>query len=208
MPSPVCAVARCIIKTLVSWRIYALCAALLVAASAASAAPPGVTPTDPTGDWLVAKGIAIIRIVNCDGQYWGVVAWEQNPGVDRNNPDPTKRNRPTLGMPILLGMTQTNPYQWSGQIYNSQDGRIYSSSISLSSPDVLRVQGCVFGFLCGSENWTRITPQNTVGAAGPSSGPRASQPGKPPAPLLPQSAEDICLALVGSPGSPHQRGLK
>jgi hypothetical protein len=29
------------------------------------------------------------------GRYWGVVAWEQTPGVDRKNPNPALRTRPT-----------------------------------------------------------------------------------------------------------------
>ena len=38
-------------------------------------------------------------------QYVGSVAWEKGPGrLDNNNPDVSKQNRPTLGMPILIDM--------------------------------------------------------------------------------------------------------
>src|SRR5262249_9199807 len=61
---------------------------------------------DPTGEWLVAKRVARIKIVNCDNRMWGVISWEAMPGTDSNNPDPSKRGRSTLGMPIILGMEQ------------------------------------------------------------------------------------------------------
>ena len=54
--------------------------------------------------------------------------------------------------------------QWEGQIYNSEDGNTYSASITLSDPNTLRVQGCVLGFLCGGENWTRVEGQDTFGS--------------------------------------------
>ena len=78
----------------------------LVLINSAVLAQPARTPTDPTGEWLVAKQVARIKIADCDGRLWGVVAWEAQPGgMDKKNPDPNLRSRPTLGMPILLGMT-------------------------------------------------------------------------------------------------------
>ena len=46
----------------------------------------------PIGDWLVKDGYANIRIDNCGGKMWGIVAWEKKPGgVDSENPDPAKK---------------------------------------------------------------------------------------------------------------------
>ena len=58
-------------------------------------------------------------------------------------------------MPVLLGMKASGPNQWAGQIYNSENGKTYAGALTLISPDVLHVRGCVFGILCGGENWTR-----------------------------------------------------
>lgn len=132
-------------------------------------ATPAVSLADPTGEWVVAEGYARIRVFNCNDQMWGVVSWEARPEVDKNNPDPSKRARPTLGMPILLGMKPAGDNRWEGEIYNSQDGRTYSASISVPSLDVLRVRGCVLGFLCGGESWSRAKlPNQSVGSARPS----------------------------------------
>ncbi len=110
--------------------VWASVAGLVLISSAASA-QPARTPTDPTGEWLVAKQVARIKIADCDGRLWGVVAWEAQPGgIDKKNPDPNLRSRPTLGMPILLGMTPSKGNRWDGQIYNSEDGHTYSANIS------------------------------------------------------------------------------
>jgi uncharacterized protein (DUF2147 family) len=119
---------------------------------------PARAADDPTGDWKVADGVANIRVAECNGAMWGVVVWEQKAGgIDRNNPDASKRNRPTLGMPILLDMKKKPGKEaWEGQVYNAKDGKLYDSTIKLASPDQLEIQGCVLGFLCGGETWTRV----------------------------------------------------
>ena len=115
---------------------------------------------DPTGDWKVADGVANIRVAQCNGSMWGVVAWEQTPGgKDTHNPDPAKQSRPTLGMPILIDMKKkAGVDQWEGQVYNAKDGQLYSSTIKPTGTDQLEIQGCVLGFLCGGETWTRVAP--------------------------------------------------
>lgn len=91
---------------------------------------------------------------------WGVVSWEKEPGGrDTHNPDASKRNRPTLGMPILLDMKKKpGADQWEGHVYNAKDGQTYSSTITPTDPNHLEIQGCVLGFLCGGETWTRVGP--------------------------------------------------
>src|ERR1700752_556210 len=115
---------------------------------------------DPTGDWRVADGVANIRVARCGSSLWGVVAWEKEAGGrDNNNPDASKRNRPTLGMPILLDMKhKPGTEQWEGQVYNAKDGQTYSSTITPTDTNHLEIQGCVLGFLCGGETWTRGAP--------------------------------------------------
>ena len=114
---------------------------------------------DPTGDWRVSDGAANIRIAQCNGSLWGVVAWEKTPGLDEKNPDVSKRSRPTLGMPVLIDMKKSPDHnQLEGQVYNAEDGKSYSSTITPVSADQLEIKGCVLGFLCGGETWTRVGP--------------------------------------------------
>jgi len=110
---------------------------------------------DPTGNRLVNDRTASIRVAPCGGAYCGTIAWTSQPGLDENNPDPSKRNHPIVGTQILLAMKPAGD-RWEGQIYNVKDGRTYTSNMSLKSADVLRVEGCAFGgWFCGGQNWTR-----------------------------------------------------
>src|SRR5438477_10426967 len=115
---------------------------------------------DPTGDLRVADGVANIRVAQCNGNVWGAVSWEKTPGgKDSNNPDASKQSRPSLGMPILIDMKKkAGTDQWEGQVYNAKDGQLYSSTITPTGSDQLEIKGCVLGFLCGGESWTRVAP--------------------------------------------------
>jgi uncharacterized protein (DUF2147 family) len=151
---------------------------------------------DPTGDWRVADGVANIRVAECNGSMWGAVSWEKTPGGrDKNNPDVSKQSRPTLGMPILIDMKRSRgAEQWEGQVYNAKDGQFYSSTIRAIGPDQLEIKGCVLGFLCGGETWTRVagpmpsSPVNsmakgaakTTGASPKSTAPSSTASGKTP----------------------------
>jgi hypothetical protein len=135
---------------------------------------------------------------------WGAVAWEKMPGGrDKNNPDVSKQSRPTLGMPILIDMKKKpGADQWEGQVYNAKDGQSYSSSIRPVGQDQLEIQGCVLGFLCGGETWTRVagpipsSPANSMAKGAPGATgalPRTAAPTttatapKTPAPVNPAS---------------------
>ena len=123
----------------------------------------GLTPAlaaDPTGDWRVADAVANIRVAQCNGSMWGAVSWEKQPGGrDENNPDASKKTRPTLGMATLIDMKKKpGADQWEGQVYNAKDGQLYSATITPVGTDQLEIKGCVMGFLCGGETWTRVSP--------------------------------------------------
>lgn len=142
---------------------------------------------DPTGDWRVADGVANIRIQECHDRMWGAVSWEKVPGGrDSNNPDRTKQSRPTLGMPVLLSMKKDPDEQnkWTGKVYNAKDGKTYDSNITLESPNKLEIEGCVLGFLCGGETWTRVSgpipssPSNSIAEAEPRTGTTRGTPSK------------------------------
>jgi uncharacterized protein (DUF2147 family) len=171
---------------------------------------------DPTGDWRVQDGVANIRVAECNGSMWGVVAWEKiSGGQDNNNPDVSKQNRPTLGMPILLDMKKKPGFdQWEGQVYNAKDGQTYSSTIKPVGTDQLEIQGCVLGFLCGGETWTRVAPpipsspvnsmaKGTAKTAGALPKTGATAP-KPPAPgaANPAAKPGQKLATAAHPADP------
>jgi uncharacterized protein (DUF2147 family) len=140
-------------------------AVLLLVAGPAFAAGPTAKP-DPTGDWLVNDKTAVIHIAACGDGLCGTIAWtKEQGGFDENNPDPAKRSRPIMGLPILLDMKPSNDGRWAGEVYNAENGKTYTSHIWLKSDDVLRIEGCVLGFLCGGEDWTRTKLETPAPAA-------------------------------------------
>jgi uncharacterized protein (DUF2147 family) len=133
----------------------------------------------PVGEWRVADGSAHVRIVDCSGVLWGIVSWEETPGQDVHNPDRTLRDRPTLGLPVLLHMKPSKEAgRWRGQVYNADNGRIYTATIEMRGPDTLRVEGCTLRIICGGEGWTRVKGEADtldVGAApSPATAPAAA----------------------------------
>jgi hypothetical protein len=139
---------------------------------------------------------------------WGVVAWEKVPGgKDKNNPDVAKQSRPTLGMPILIEMKKKSGVDaWEAQVYNAKDGQLYSSTIKPIGADQLEIQGCVLGFLCGGETWTRVgppipsSPANSM-AKGAPKGPAGASP-KTAAPAPAPAAPKTTGAANPAPASP------
>jgi len=160
---------------------------------------------DPTGDWRVADGVANIRVAQCNGNMWGAVVWEQTPGGrDTHNPDVSKQNRPTLGMPILIDMKKKAGVDtWEGQVYNAKDGQYYSSTIKPADPDHLEIQGCVLGFLCGGETWTRVagpipsSPVNSMAKSAPKATAALPRPAAPKIAAAPRTTGSVSPAANG-----------
>ena len=154
---------------------------------------------EPFGDWLVKDGYAHIRIDSCAGKLWGIVVWEKEPGaVDKENPDPAKKSRLTLGMPILMGLTPTKPNRWEGEIYNSQNGKMYSANISVVDDNTLELEGCLFtNFMCLGQKWTKVrTPPPNALPLPPVKGATAP-PAKGSKKGGAAAQSDVCMRVAG-----------
>jgi uncharacterized protein (DUF2147 family) len=118
---------------------------------------------EATGIWQTQAGDARVKVAHCGAALCGTVVSLRDkldpatgkPAVDDKNPDPAKRNRSMIGLHIFIDMKPTGPNKWSGQIYNSDDGKTYTSNVSVAGQESLRVEGCV-GAFCGGETWTRV----------------------------------------------------
>jgi len=139
-------------------KTIALAAAALVVAAPAFAG-------DPTGAWLTRNGNSKVAMAKCGQALCGtIVALKQpndpatgKPKTDSNNPDAGKRARPIIGTMIVLNMTPSGmPDKWNGQVYNPEDGKTYSGSITLKGANELDLQGCIAGgLICKTQTWTR-----------------------------------------------------
>lgn len=137
---------------------FALAALVSLALSVSGAR--ALTPA--LGTWLSADGGTKVRISDCGGKLCGKVVWlsdpvgaDGKPKTDRFNEDQSKRSRPLLGVTVVQAMAPDGENKWSGQIYNADDGKTYKAHVTVISADSMNVQGCVLGFLCKSQKWTR-----------------------------------------------------
>src|SRR5256714_10145442 len=185
--------------------LFASAATLALATGRALAADASVI-----GDWLVKDGYGHVRIDNCGGKMWGIVSWEREPGFDKENPDPAKKGRPLLGTPVLMGLApvKNEPGKWTGEIYNSQNGKLYGATISLANENTLDLEGCLVWPLCQTQQWTRVKapPPNATplppikGATAP---PAKQVPAMKSAAKSAQPAQsDVCVRVAAEISKP------
>jgi uncharacterized protein (DUF2147 family) len=145
-------------------RLIAVALCISAAALAAVSLSKMARAADALGTWYTGDKESQVRIVNCGGALCGNLVWLKEPNdpatgrpkTDKNNADASKQSRPLLGVPIVLGMKPSGSGQWSGEVYNASDGKTYSGSFMLTGPNTADLKGCVLGFLCKSQTWTRV----------------------------------------------------
>ena len=142
-------------------RRHLLAAVALVALAGAEPA----LAADPAGMWLTQGGNSRIRVADCGGALCGTIVWLKEPNdpetgkpkTDKHNSDASKRNRPLIGVQIVLGMKPAGADKWSGQVYNAEDGKTYSGNLTFSGGSSLQLQGCALGGLvCKGQTWTKV----------------------------------------------------
>src|SRR5947207_15415640 len=55
-----------------------------------------------------------------------------------------------------LAPVPKEPGKWSGEIYNSQNGKLYGATISLADENTLDLEGCLVWPLCQTQQWARV----------------------------------------------------
>jgi len=115
------------------------------------------------GFWRTADGDGLVEIRPCGAALCGYLVdhgrLHANPNAtDIMNVQPAMRSRPMMEMLLLEGFAG-GPDRWgAGKIYNPQNGKTYSGSLSLIDADQLKVVGCLIRPLCGSQIWRRAKP--------------------------------------------------
>jgi uncharacterized protein (DUF2147 family) len=120
-----------------------------------------INPNDIVGIWLTENDESKIEIYKQGNEYFGKIIWLKepndkngNPKKDKNNPDPTKRNNPAIGIFILKNVKYDNG-KWKGTLYGPKRGKEVDCSLKLVSKDVL--EGHVsYGLVSGNRTWRRV----------------------------------------------------
>src|SRR3712207_6090759 len=79
---------------------------------------------DPSGTWLTPSQDTKVRIARCGGAYCGAIV-SSTYQKDVNNQDPTKRDRPVVGLQMIYDL-KPSADGMVGQLYNPQDGKTYT----------------------------------------------------------------------------------
>ena len=108
------------------------------------------------GTWQSQSGITRVKVTPCGDGLCGTVVWQQNPSKDVYNPDPAKRERPIVGIQLVSNMKPVGPGEWSGSIYNYEDGKTYQGKVKAAGNSI-QIGGCVLGgVICQSKTWTKV----------------------------------------------------
>jgi uncharacterized protein (DUF2147 family) len=117
----------------------------------------GAQPVNPAGTWQSENGEIQVRIAQCGAAYCGTIVSSRRYRTDANNPDPSLRSRPLVGIRMIWDLTPSSDGSWTGSLYNPQDGRTYSGRVRVTALTALELSGCVLGgLICQSQVWTRV----------------------------------------------------
>jgi uncharacterized protein (DUF2147 family) len=107
---------------------------------------------------------ATIQIFEDQGRLSGKIVAMREPrtpeGKDKtdiHNPDPSKRERPILGLVFMSGFTRKSDTRWeNGTVYDPKSGNTYSCSMELEGPEKIKCRGYIGTPLLGrTVFWTR-----------------------------------------------------
>ncbi|HAF29539.1 MAG TPA: hypothetical protein DCG75_10870 [Bacteroidales bacterium] len=114
------------------------------------------------GVWLNEEKTTKIEIFKNGSSYSGKVIWlaqlndvNGNPRLDKNNPDPDKRNQKILGLTIITGLKYSKNKWSGGSIYGPNRGQYANCSLILKSSGELQIT-VTKGVFSETKIWTKI----------------------------------------------------
>ena len=112
---------------------------------------------DAFGTWLNPENGSNIEMYRCGaGLCAKIVKVTDGQKVDDKNPDAAKRSQPVVGLVIMSDAQKSGDAAWKGSLYNRENGKTYSGTITVKSKDALDLSGCVAAILCKTVTWTRV----------------------------------------------------
>ena len=222
-------------------RHHAIAATMGFAAAVlfSSASQSQAASVDPVGYWMKpdAERESKIQVFKCGSSkklLCAKIAWLKDPHdskgkplVDVRNENPSLRGRQIVGLTIFTGLTPSAPSTWTGKIYNPEDGKTYSATLTVLSRSKILLKGCKAWLLCGERYWLRTAAPEELQPTAPAEGteqieasvtpsapeaPKAVAEAKPEpveaeAPGLPERAPEAPqaeIAAVAAPAAPAE----
>lgn len=118
--------------------------------------------SEAEGVWSMTNGKVTVKVADCGSNLCARIVGlkepiskiDGKPKVDRENPNPSLRKRPLIGLSILIGMQPAGVGLWKGAIYNPDDGKVYSATVKHQG-STIKVQGCVAAVFCKTNTFVR-----------------------------------------------------
>ncbi len=121
---------------------------------------------DICGVWLEEKKQSHIEIYkNKNGLYEGKIIWlaeplDENGNIkkDKENPNPTLREKKLEGLTIIKELEATDDNKWgNGSIYDARSGKTYNLNATLKNNNTLFMRGYIgFSLIGKTTTWTKI----------------------------------------------------
>ncbi len=129
-----------------------LAALSMTAMSLAGTAFAGDKADEALGIWLRPKFGWHVEFAMCDTdatKLCGTVI--SGEGTDK------KTEGPVVGVKMLFNMDKTNDgSKWKGKMYDPKGGGTYAGYVKILDDGRVKMSGCMMGFMCRSEKWTRV----------------------------------------------------
>lgn len=138
-------------------RILATAGAAALAMGLAMAPAAAQKAEDAFGVWLNPENGSNIEFYKCGADLCAKIT-KVNDGqkTDDKNPDAAKKNRPIVGLVIMENAKKTGDNKWAGSLYNRENGKSYSGTVTVKTKEAVDLSGCVAAVLCKTVTWTRV----------------------------------------------------
>jgi uncharacterized protein (DUF2147 family) len=117
---------------------------------------------DPSGTWRLDNGKITVKVRQCGGEICANIVGLKEPTykdgtakIDKYNKNPALRKRPLMGLAVLSNMKPSGDGTWAGNIYNADDGRTYTATMTMNG-NTMKLKGCVAGIFCKTNTFKKV----------------------------------------------------
>lgn len=128
---------------------------LLLGLSVAAAEATAASGSDALeGLWKNRPNTLVVKIAPCGEALCGTVVQASDDAKASTRKAGTAN---LVGTKVLTGLRKSSAGSYSGQVFNPNLNIHAGGTVTLESPTVLVVRGCVLaGLICRQQHWTRI----------------------------------------------------
>jgi len=115
------------------------------------------------GVWLNHLENAKVEIFQRDGKFFGKIVWIDTPAdvdinlaTDRNNPDPSLRNRKIMGLEILTDLKYDDGIWKDGKLYSPEKGKRVNCKLKVSGDNQTLYVTASRGLFSKTLEWTSV----------------------------------------------------